>query len=559
MTSFDYRLNPLYPIKKCSSCGALYTTDYCCSEGILGDKIICDLDQTPDLSQRSPQNCPKCGNPIDGHYCQGCALLRQKFKEDLFTSGVENGILQDSSEPSYDNTNVAILLESHSLSNKTPLCGNGAHSGYNCPPKVPIVPNPESFNNQSVNELPPTVPSFDSSCYSEDGNSFTYDSTSNLVHDSPNVFNPPPQLPFYSCEFCRNDARYGHYCTPQILACYDDDDDYTFAITPNEPDNSLSIGDEHLDTVLVTRSDEFMKSSVENLVPNPSKSEGEYECDVPACEVFMTFSNILFDTDYDFHSSDDQSFFDEDSPKEIYSIPLFDEEIISMKIDPHHFTAESDLIESLLNHDSSIISSSSKIDSLFDEFVGELTLLKSISPEINATDCDPEEETHFIKRLLYDNSSPRPPKEFVFKNSNAAFESFSPYPIPVEDNDSLIEEMDLSFTLGSPMPPGIEENDYDSKRDILILEELLRNNSLSLSENESFYFDIPSSSRPPAKPPDDNTGILNVKAMGDISEQKQGSGKKKPSQGTEARGMVYALGGEENNQDLDNKEDDINA
>nr|GEX85683.1 hypothetical protein [Tanacetum cinerariifolium] len=307
----------------------------------------------------------------------------------------------------------------------------------------------------------------------------------------------------------------------KILACYDDDDDdYTFAITPNEPNNSLSIGDEHLDTVSVTKSDEFMKSSVENLVPNPSESEGEYECDVPACEVFMTFSNILFDTDYDFHSCDDQLFFDEDSPKEIYSSPLFDEEIISMKIDPHHFTAESDLIESLLNHDSSIISSSSKIDSLFDEFVGELTLLKSISPEINATDCDPEEETHFIKRLLYDNSSPRLPKEFVSKNSKAAFESFSPYPIPVEDNDSLMEEMDLSFTPDSPMPPGIEEDDYDSKRDILILEELLRNNSLSLFENESFHFDIPSSFRPPAKPPNDNAGILNVKAMGDISEQK---------------------------------------
>ncbi|GJY55078.1 hypothetical protein Tco_0446742 [Tanacetum coccineum] len=34
MASFDYRLNPLYAIKECSSCGALYTTDYCCSKGI---------------------------------------------------------------------------------------------------------------------------------------------------------------------------------------------------------------------------------------------------------------------------------------------------------------------------------------------------------------------------------------------------------------------------------------------------------------------------------------------------------------------------------------------
>nr|GEW70541.1 hypothetical protein [Tanacetum cinerariifolium] len=88
-----------------------------------------------------------------------------------------------------------------------------------------------------------------------------------------------------------------------------------------------------------------------------------------------------------------------------------------------------------------------------------------------------------------------------------------------------MEETDLSFTLDDPMPPGIEEDDYDSERDILILEELLSNNSLSLPENESFHFDIPSSSHPLAKPPDGNTRILNVKVMGDISEHKPSKGK----------------------------------
>nr|GFA76020.1 hypothetical protein [Tanacetum cinerariifolium] len=133
---------------------------------------------------------------------------------------------------------------------------NSAHYGYNCPLKVLIVPNLEPFNNQTIKELPPTVPSFNSSCYSEDGNSFTYDSTSNLAHDSPNVFDPPPQLPFYSCEFYGNDAQEKQIEEEQaarywkIPACYDDDDDdYTFAVTPNEPDNSLSMGDEHLDTI----------------------------------------------------------------------------------------------------------------------------------------------------------------------------------------------------------------------------------------------------------------------------------------------------------------------
>nr|GEZ49185.1 hypothetical protein [Tanacetum cinerariifolium] len=69
------------------------------------------------------------------------------------------------------------------------------------------------------------------------------------------------------------------------------------------------------------------------------------------------------------------------------------------------------------------------------------------------------------------------------------------------------------------MPPSIKEDDDDS-RDILIYEELLDNYSLPLPENESFHFDIPLSSRPSAKPTYGNTGILNIKMMGDVSDQK---------------------------------------
>nr|GEU56172.1 retrovirus-related Pol polyprotein from transposon TNT 1-94 [Tanacetum cinerariifolium] len=302
-----------------------------------------------------------------------------------------------------------------------------------------------------------------------------------------------------------------------ILACSDDDDDYS-AITPNEPVDSLSMGDEHLDTILATESNEFIKSCVENLVPNPSESEGENGCDVLAC--FTTFSNILFDAEYKFDSVDDQSCSDEDVPEKIFSNPLFEEEINSVRIDQHHFNDESDIIESLLNRDSSIFSSFSKIDSLLDEFAGELTLLKSIPPGIDETDCYHEDEIRFSKRLLYDNLSPRPPEEFLYENSYADIESFFPSPIPNEDSDSFMEEIDLPFTSDDPMPPSIENDDYDSKRDILIREELLDNYSLSLPVIESFYFDIPSFSRPPAKPPDGDTGILNIKIMGDISDQK---------------------------------------
>nr|GFD56063.1 hypothetical protein [Tanacetum cinerariifolium] len=91
----------------------------------------------------------------------------------------------------------------------------------------------------------------------------------------------------------------------------------------------------------------------------------------------------------------------------------------------------------------------------------------------------------------------RPSEEFVSKNSNADVESFSPFPIRIDDSNSFMEEIDLTFTPDDPMPPSIEEDDYDS-RDILIREELLDHYSLPLLENESFYFDIPLSYRPPA-------------------------------------------------------------
>nr|GEW56624.1 hypothetical protein [Tanacetum cinerariifolium] len=238
----------------------------------------------------------------------------------------------------------------------------------------------------------------------------------------------------------------------KIPICYDDDEDYTIAITPKEPDNSLSMGDEHLYTILATKSNEFIKSSVENLVPNPSESNGEHERDVPACDDFTTFSNLLFDVDYGFLSSDDESFSDENISKKIYSNPLFDEEIIYIKIDPHHFNVESDLIESLLNQDSSIISSSSKIDSFLDEFVGELVLLKSIPPEFN------------------------------FENSDAIIESLSPSPIPAEDGDPFMKEIDLFLASDGSIPPGIDSAYSDSEGDNLFLERLLHDDPIPLPD-----------------------------------------------------------------------------
>ncbi|GKG20293.1 hypothetical protein Tco_0380094, partial [Tanacetum coccineum] len=79
------------------------------------------------------------------------------------------------------------------------------------------------------------------------------------------------------------------------------------------------MGDEDLRTIPEKESDEFIKSSVEDLAPIPSKSEdmtdSDSECDLPFCDNSVTFSNPLFDANDDFTSSDDESLPEEDVPK----------------------------------------------------------------------------------------------------------------------------------------------------------------------------------------------------------------------------------------------------
>ncbi|GJV41709.1 hypothetical protein Tco_1420149 [Tanacetum coccineum] len=74
--------------------------------------------------------------------------------------------------------------------------------------------------------------------------------------------------------------------------------------------DSLIMEDEHLDIIPETESDEFIKSSVENLVQNPSESEDfsdiESECDVLVCDNLTNFSNPLFDANDDDASSDEE-------------------------------------------------------------------------------------------------------------------------------------------------------------------------------------------------------------------------------------------------------------
>nr|GEZ10666.1 hypothetical protein [Tanacetum cinerariifolium] len=295
-----------------------------------------------------------------------CALLRKKFKEDLFTYCIENGILPDSSKPSNDNTNVVNALQEPFVV-KQDLGENSSQS----PPQI---------NHHCCFECGDSVE--DICCHKctcelcgRDGNSFTYDSTFNLVHDSLNVFSPPRQPLTYSYEFCRNNAYYGHDCSLQVpftydpeplhndvqniheelvvyintlnwdhpTVCYDDDDeDYTIAVTPSlstkEPDNSLSMGDEHLDPILATESDEFIESSVENLAPIPSESEGipDNMCDVPFHDNSPPL-DISKDKFKDFSdSNDDSTSYDDDSFSidniEYVEASPHDSELVSLEV-----------------------------------------------------------------------------------------------------------------------------------------------------------------------------------------------------------------------------------
>nr|GEV29297.1 retrovirus-related Pol polyprotein from transposon TNT 1-94 [Tanacetum cinerariifolium] len=250
---------------------------------------------------------------------------------------------------------------------------------------------------------------------------------------------------------------------------YNSDDDVDFfresidetppsnAIVPDLPImDSLVIKDEHLDTIPETVSDEEIESSVKNLNLTLSESEdfSDYvsECDLPFCDNsldfnndFEIFSNPLFDSKDDYTSSDDESSFEEmfREINPLYNEVLEDLDPILPGNENDHFNAESNLIESLLNKDTVIISP--KIDFLLEEFTGELALINPIPPGIAETNFDSMENICHIKKLLYDNLSPRPLKglnpENDFEKENSGSTTIHTY-ISLIEYESFYDESD---------------------------------------------------------------------------------------------------------------------
>ncbi|GJR27191.1 hypothetical protein Tco_1103423 [Tanacetum coccineum] len=247
-----------------------------------------------------------------------------------------------------------------------------------------------------------------------------------------------------------------------------DDDEYTIiyrkptTITPDlpieEPDNSLIMGDEHLDTI----------PSVENLVPILSEFEGisEDACDVPICEDPSTFdalsdhSKILSDSNDD-TSSDDENFEDieyvslEESPFS-FPIPVTDNNSFFEKSDTSFSFSDNSLpeFETFSDHTEETRSDSTtnhannslpEYDSfLFLRLKPSRMLTSVVMDDIsdNSTN-DPLLELPEFESFHFDPSSPRPPPEPP--NVEICF-NFEPDAPMINNFDELNE--DECFDLG---------------------------------------------------------------------------------------------------------------
>ncbi|GJZ25480.1 hypothetical protein Tco_0569733 [Tanacetum coccineum] len=248
----------------------------------------------------------------------------------------------------------------------------------------------------------------------------------------------------------------------KIPICYDDDEDYTIAITPvlptKEPVNSLSMGDEHLDTIPATESDEVIKSSVENLVPIPSEPEGipDSVCDVPLCnnptslEAFKEHSETIINSNDDSTSSDDDSYENIDyvdaSPPDAEIVSLEVVEIVIPEVGGIDtdilLTIKDDILrEKLLNVNLLI----ANIEALKDNPAPSSDVMtKSSSTSLNLF----LEETN-----TFDNSSPEA-ETFCFdleENSSGSTTTHSDYSLPdyeafYSDDDHIKEKSSGSTT-----------------------------------------------------------------------------------------------------------------
>nr|GEV48376.1 reverse transcriptase domain-containing protein [Tanacetum cinerariifolium] len=240
-----------------------------------------------------------------------------------------------------------------------------------------------------------------------------------------------------------------------------------------KPEHSFSMGYEHFSTTLVTK--EVAESSTKNLVPIPRESKVTSDNGSESIEpvkydssVFTTFLNPLFN----------------------------DDKINSDELNSHVKSnfVKSNFVESTSNHDTV------KIDNL-DEFTGPL-----ISIHMAEEERIGREHADYINRiemLFTINPRPHPPV-----NANINVESIPSLPIPIQDNDSQREEIDIVTETNDVLPLGVENDDSDGEFDDV--DDFRVDNSISnykheSSESKESNFDNPSVPLPPPKPPDEKS------------------------------------------------------
>nr|GEY07313.1 hypothetical protein [Tanacetum cinerariifolium] len=303
------------------------------------------------------------------------------------------------------------------------------------------------------------------------------------------------------------------------------------------------MGDEHLNTTPEMKSDEIIKSSVENLVPIPSEYEGIFDdtCDVPIFEDSSTLkdhSEILSNSNDDDTSSDDDAF--EDIKYVEASLP--DSELVSLEEvnDVDQEEKEIDLeeilqIQNVILHEKllNINRLIANIESLNENPTPDHVLKSPSSFPIPVEDSDSFMKETDISFSYSDNSLPEfetfsdHTKEMrsgsTTGHANNSLPEYDSFRFEIEPdqgrltsvvmddisdnltNDPLLGTIDLFLVLDNLIASGIENIEYDSEGDIHFLEKLLSNDSLPLLKNKSSNFDHhddPSFPCPPPEPPD---------------------------------------------------------
>nr|GFA45560.1 hypothetical protein [Tanacetum cinerariifolium] len=157
---------------------------------------------------------------------------------------------------------------------------------------------------------------------------------------------------------------------------------------------TLIMEDEHLDTIPTTKSDEVIKSSVEDLVPIPRESEGIFDdmCDVPFCDNFppLDVLNNHFEIFSNFNddciSSDDDSFEDIDYVEASPS----NSELISLEESPSPFPILVEDSDSFFENSDTSLSYSNNSLPEFETFSDHMEETSSGSTTTHANNSLPE-------------------------------------------------------------------------------------------------------------------------------------------------------------------------